>query len=106
MLEAILQGMDSIEKRITSETEALRQDINRVNLTMENEIKPNIQLLAEGFARLPDFHKMESAGKNQRVLAKTVLVSREVRRSFVVATARNYESKKKSKKKYVLLKGD
>jgi hypothetical protein len=64
MLEAILQGMDSIEKRITSEREALRQDIDRVNLTMENEIKPNIQLLAEGFTRLPDFHKMESDVEN------------------------------------------
>lgn len=38
--------------------------------------------------------------------AKAVLVSREVRRALVVATARNYESEKKSKKKYVLLKGD
>jgi hypothetical protein len=32
MLEAILQGMDSIEKRITSEREALRQDIDRIVL--------------------------------------------------------------------------
>ena len=64
MLEAILQGMDSIEKRITSKTEALRQDIDRVNLTMENEIKQNIQLLAERFAGLPNFHKMESDVEN------------------------------------------
>lgn len=72
MLEAILQGMDSIEKRITSEMEALRQDFNRVNLTMENEIKPNIQLLAEGFARLPDFHKMESNVENIKLDVDTI----------------------------------
>lgn len=60
MLEAILQGINSIDNRITSEAKELRQDIDEIKLTMENKIKPNIQLLAEGYAGLPDFHKMES----------------------------------------------
>lgn len=60
MLEAILQGINSIDNRMTSEAKALRQDIDGIKLTMENKIQPNIQLLAEGYAGLPDFHKMES----------------------------------------------
>ena len=60
MLEAILQGINSIDNRITSEAKELRQDIDEIKLTMENKIKPNIQLLAEGYAGFPDFHKMES----------------------------------------------
>lgn len=60
MLETIMQGITSIDKRITSELSTLRQDIREVKLTIENEIKPQIRLLAEGFAAQPDLHQIAS----------------------------------------------